>query len=153
MADPQRVAAGAILKTPSLSEGLRDAGLDPAYQPAFNVLAHTWAEMRTSLRDYEHERSASGTRDGSTFAISVALSRRLLQCADDMDAALDVLAHPKEGHKMPRSTIGQFAGTSGLLRHFATGQVGSIDYDIFMAEKGFGLGFTYALIWVQSHHQ
>jgi hypothetical protein len=30
MADPERVAAGAVLKTPSLPAGLRDASLDPA---------------------------------------------------------------------------------------------------------------------------
>lgn len=40
-----------------------------------------------------------------------------------------------------------------MLRQFATGQIGSLDCDVFLAEKGFGLGFTYALIWVQSHHQ
>lgn len=157
IADPERVAAGAVLKTPSLPAALRDAGLDPAYQPAFNVLALTWADLRTTLPDYERERDlalhASGTRDDTTFAISVPLRRRLLQCADHMDAALDVLAHPKEGHKMPRSTIGKFAGASADLRRFAAGQVGSWDYDVFLAEKGFGLGFTYALIWVQAHHQ
>jgi hypothetical protein len=105
------------------------------------------------LPDYERERYAAGAGDESTFAITAPLSRRLRQCADDMDAALDVLAHPKEGHKPPRSTLGKFAGASALLRQFATGQVYSRDYDVFLAEKGFGLGFTYALIWVQSHHQ
>lgn len=153
LADPERVAAGAVLKTPSLPAALHDAGLDPAYQPAFNVLAQTWAELRTALPDYERERNAAGARDGTTFAITVALSRRLLQCADNMDAALDVLAHPQAGHKLQRSTLGQFAGASGSLRHFATGKVYSLDYDVFLTEKSFGLGFTYALIWVQSHHQ
>ncbi|MCX6849823.1 MAG: hypothetical protein NTY98_12955 [Verrucomicrobia bacterium] len=153
LADPERVAAGAVLKTPSLPAALRDAGLDPAYQPAFNVLAQTWAELRTALPDYQRERDAAGARDGTTFAITVARSRRLIQCADYMDAALDVLAHPKEGHKLPRSTLGQLAGASGYLRLFATGQVGSMDYDVFLAEKSFGLGFTYALIWVKAHHQ
>lgn len=157
LADPERVAAGALLKTPSLPAALRDAGLDPAYQPAFNVLGKTWAEARTALPDYARERDlalhASGTRDNTTFAISVPLSRRLLQCADNMDAALDVLAHPQAGHKLPRSTLGQFYGVSGMLRSFASGRVGSLDYDMFMAEKGFGLGFTYALIWVKAHHQ
>lgn len=157
LADPERVAAGAVLKTPSLPAALHDAGLDPAYQPAFNVLAQTWAKVRIALPDYERERDlalhTSGTRDTTTFAISAPLSRRLLQCADNMDAALDVLAHPKEGHKMPRSTIGQFAGAAGMLRSFATGQIGSLDYDVFMTQKSFGLGFTYALLWVQSHHQ
>jgi hypothetical protein len=157
LANPERVAAGAMLKTPSLPAALRDAGLDPAYQPAFNVLAQTWAEMRTAIPDYQRERDlalhASGSRDSTTFAISVPLSRRLLQCADNMDAALDVLAHPQAGHKLPRSTLGQFAGASGYLRLFATGQVGSLDYDVFLAEKSFGLGFSYALIWVQAHHQ
>lgn len=153
LADPERVAAGAVLKTPSLPAALRDAGLDPAYQPAFNVLAQTWAEMRTALPDYQRERDAAGARDGTTFAITVALSRRLLQCADNMDAALDVLAHPQAGHKLPRSTLGQFYVVLGMLRSFATGRVGSLDYDIFLAEKSFGLGFTYGLIWVKDHHQ
>lgn len=153
VSDPGRVAAGAVLKTPSLPAALHDAGLDPAYQTAFNVLAMTWADLRTALPDYERERAASGARDGKTFAISAPLSRRLLKCADDMDAALDVLAHPKEGHKVPRSTLGKFAGASGDLRRLAAGQVASLDYDLFLIEKGWGLGFSYALVWVQSHHQ
>ena len=153
LADPERLKAGAVLKTPSLPAALRDAGLDPAYQPAFNVLAKTWAELRTALPDYERERYASGGLEGTTFAITAPLSRQLIRCADAMDASLDVLAHPKEGHKMPRSTIGQFAGAAGMLRSFATGHIGSLDYDVFMTQKSFGLGFSYALLWVQSHHQ
>jgi len=40
-----------------------------------------------------------------------------------------------------------------MLRQFANGQVGSLDYDVFLAEKSFGLGFSYALIWVKDLHQ
>ena len=127
IADPERVATGATLKTPSLSMGLRDAGLDPSYQPAFNVLALSWAELRAALPDYERERDAAGARDGSSFAITPDLSRRLLKCADAMDAALDVLANPKENHTLPQSTIGQFTGVSGPLRRFAAGRVESRD--------------------------
>ena len=153
IADPERIAAGATLKTPSLSVGMRDAGLDPAYQSAVNVLGQSWTELRAALPDYERERDAAGARDGTSFAITSDLSRRLLKCADAMDAALDVLSHPKESHTLPRSTIGQFAAVSGPLRRFAEGRVDSRDYDVFMSGKGFGLGFTYALIWAQSHHQ
>ena len=39
IADPERVPAGAILKTPSLAVAFHDAGMDPTYQPALNALA------------------------------------------------------------------------------------------------------------------
>lgn len=153
ISNPERVAAGATLKTPSLAVGLRDGGLDPAYQPAINVLALTWDELRIALPDYKRERDSAGARDGASFAITPDLRRRLLKCADAVDAALDVLARAREPHKVPRSTIGQFARVSRLLRHFADGRVESHDYDIFLSRKGFGLGFTYVLIWAQSNHQ
>lgn len=133
--------------------GLRDAGLDPDYQAAIKVLAQSWAELRASLPEYERERDAAGARDGASFKIPPELSRRILKCADGLDASLDVLARPKAGHKVPQSTIGQFAGVSDSLRRFAQGRVESRDYDVYMSGKGIGLGFTYVLIWTQSQHQ
>jgi hypothetical protein len=153
ISDPGRIAAGAVLKTPSLAVGLREAGLDAAYQPAINALAQSWADLRAVLPDYKRERNASGAHDGSSFTITPGLRDRLIKCADAMDAALDVLRHPKEGHALPRSTVGKFGAVSSSLRRFAAGKVESLDYEVPMAGKGFGLGFTYALIWAQSGHQ
>ena len=153
ISDPGRIAAGAVLKTPSLAVGLREAGLDPAYQPAINALAQSWADLKAALPDYERERNEIGTYRGASFTISASLRDRLIKCADAMDAALDVLRHPKQDHVLPRSTVGQFGAVSVALRRFATGRIESRDYDVFMSGKGFGLGFTYALIWTQSGHQ
>ncbi len=151
--DPELVIAGTTLKTPSLAMGLKDAGLDPHYQPAINVLSKCWADVRAFLPDYEEQRSASGVRDGGTFAITEPLSREMLRCADAMDAAIDVLNRPKDGHKLAKSTVGKFQGSSGALRWYAAGHAESNDYDTFMLQKGFGQGFTFLLIWVQSGHQ
>jgi hypothetical protein len=153
LASAETVPAGATLKTPSLAEGLRGAGLDPDYQPAVNALARAWMELITALADYERERSAAHAKEGSAFAITSGLSRRLQRCADDTDAALAVLSHPKPGHQAPQSTVNKFKEASASLRFFAQGKVGSLDYDIFMTGKGYGLGFTYLLIWAQSHHR
>jgi hypothetical protein len=153
ISDPRRVAAGAVLKTPSLAAGLREAGLDPDYQPAINVLAKNWSDLKTVLPDFERECDASGVHDGSSFTVTPAVKDRLTKCADAVDAAIDVLRHPKQGHVLPRSAIGQFAGVSTTLRHFAAGKVESLDYDVFLAEKAYGMGFTYVLIWAQSGHQ
>lgn len=150
---PERLLAGATLKTPSLPVAFRDAGLDEQYQPSINALAKAWADFAKILPDYLSARDASGAKDGETFVVPANIKVVLLKCADAIDASIDILQHPKNGHVAPLKTISQFAGSSGYLRQFAAGYVGSRDYDTFMAEKGFGLGFTYALIWTQSGHK
>lgn len=117
------------------------------------MLAKAWSDLRAILPDYLKARDASGVTDGQTFQISQDLRARLTQCADEIDAAIDVLNHPADGHNAPRKTMGQFAGVSSSLRLLATGFIASRDYDAFLLQKGFGLGFTYGLIWVQEHHK
>ncbi len=150
---PERLMAGATLQTPSLPIALREAGLDPHYQPAINALARAWDDLQSTLPSYIAARNASGLRDGQSFPIAAELRGKMVGCADVIDAALDVLNHPSAGHKAPHRTIGQFAGTSNSLRRLSTGFIESRDYDTFMLQKGMGLGFTYALIWAQEHHQ
>ena len=150
---PERVMVGATLQTPSLPIAFRDAGLDPRYQPAINALAKAWNDLQSTLPDYTKIRNASGLSDGQSFQISDDLRLKLADCADVIDAAIDVLNHPSNGHNTPRKTIEQLAGVSGSLRRLSTGFIESRDYDTFMLQKRFGLGFTYALIWTQAHHQ
>jgi hypothetical protein len=140
---PERIVTGAILKTPSLAVGLRDAGLDPTYQPAINVLAQTWNQLRKLLPEYERQRNA----------LPANLQTKLLKCADQMDAAIDVLGHPKQGHRVPQSTLGQFSEAAISLRNLAAGIEEDRDYDVFMIGKRIGLGFTYTLIWAKSGHR
>jgi len=149
IANPELAMAGATLKTPSLSVALRDAGLDPKYQPAINALALSCVTLRGVLPYYEKERDGSTTRP---VKLSTGVKDRMVWCADAIDAALEVLRHPAPGHSVPKSTIGKLEGVSQSLRFYAAGNVESRDYDTFMLEKGFGLGFTYVLIWAQSHH-
>lgn len=150
---PERLRAGATLKTPSLPVAFRDAGLHPQYQPAINALAQAWIDLVDILPAYTHARDASGVNEGSSFTVPADIKARLISCADAIDASIDVLMHPATGHAVPLRTIGQFAGVSHFLREFSTGLVASRDYDTFLAEKGFGLGFTYALLWVQSGYK
>lgn len=140
--DPARIAAGAKLKTPSLAIGLRDAGLDPTYQPAINVLAQTWNRLRTLLPESERQRNAP----------PADLKAKLLRCADQMDAALDVLRHPKRDHLPPESTLGQFTAAAASLRNLAAGKEEDREYGVFMIGKRIGLGFTYVVIWAKSGH-
>ena len=153
VASPERLLAGAKLKTPSLPIAFRDAGLDPRYQPAINALAKAWYDLQSTLPAYLKARDANGTGDGRSFQIPQDLRLRLSACADAVDAAIDVLNHPANGHNVPRKTIGQFAGISRSLRGLSMGSIGSRDYDTFLLQKAFGFGFTYALIWTQEYHQ
>lgn len=150
IASPEGLIAGATLKTPSLPIAFRDAKLDPHYLPTIDILAKAWQDLQTVLPDYQKERNASGLRDGQAFSISEDLRLRLTHCADTMDAALDVLNHPLPGHSPPHKTIGQFATVSDSLHRLSTGAIGSRDYDTFMLQKRFGLGFTDALIWARA---
>ncbi len=151
---PERLQAGETLKTPSLPIAFQEAGLDANYQPAINVLCKAWTDLKTFLPAYELARNTSRAQEGQRFSIAPSLSHTLLTCADDIDAAVhDLKSSPMKGHAAPRMALNQFAGSSQTLRSLANGHVASLDYEIFMMEKGFSLGFTYALIWAKENHQ
>ncbi|TCO95444.1 hypothetical protein EV701_101131 [Chthoniobacter flavus] len=153
IAVPERLRAGATLKTPSLPTAFRDAGLEPRYQPGINALAKAWQDLQVVLPQYAEVRNASGLRDGQSFPISPDLRAKLVKCADLMDAAIGLLQHPSNEHSVPQATIGQFEGAAASLRQLSTGTIGSRDYDVFMIQKRIGLGFYYALIWTQQREQ
>ncbi|WP_395743460.1 hypothetical protein [Prosthecobacter sp.] len=150
---PELLKAGATLKTPSLPVALRDAGLDPQYQPAANALSKAWADLSAILPDYLRVRDASGIRDGGRFALPEKIKKVLLTCAETLDAAINVLQHPGAGHVAPRATIGSFKEASTTLQSMAKGNVESFDYETFILEQKFGRGFTNLLLWVQNHHK
>lgn len=150
---PELLQAGATLKTPSLPVAFRDIGLAPQYQPAINALAMAWADVAAILPSYVRACDASGAKNGDTFIVPGEIKTMLLKCAGTVDAALDVLSHPHGRHVAPRSAIRQFAGASRSLRRFSRGFVESRQYDTYLAEQGFGIGFTDLLLWVQAHYK
>ena len=150
---PELLQAGATLKTPSLPVAFRDLGLDPQYQPAINALAMAWIDVAAILPDYIRACDASGAKDGDTFVVPDEIKTRLLKSAGAVDAAIDVLRHPHGRHVAPDSAVRQFAGASRSLRRFSTGFVESRDYDTYLAEQGFGIGFTDLLLWVQDQYK
>lgn len=150
---PERLQAGATLKTPSLPAALRDAGLDPQYQPAINAISKAWADLSAILPNYIQARNDSSVKDGGKFSVPDQIKSTLLTCAETLDAASDALSHPAAGHSAPRSAIKKFAGASASLQAFAKGRVESLDYDTYFVEQEFGIGFTNLLFWVQSHHK
>ncbi len=150
---PELLQAGATLKTPSLPVAFRDLGLDPQYQPALNALAMAWIDASAILPNYIRACDTSAAKDGDTFVVPDEIKTRLLKCAGAVDAAMDVLRHPHGRHVAPDSAIRQFAGASRSLRRFSTGFVESRDYDTYLAEQGFGIGFTDLLFWVQSQYK
>ena len=153
VASPEALIAGTTLKTPSLPIAFREAKLDSHYLPAIDALAKAWQDLQVALPDYTKERKASGLHDGHMFLLSEDLRNRLTRCADTIDAALDVLKHPLPGHNIPQKTIGQFASASDSLRRLSAGAIESQDYDTFMLQKRFGLGFANGLIWTKSGYQ
>lgn len=146
---PERLQAGATLKTPSLPVAFRDARLDPRYQPAMNALAKTWQDLQTILPEYARARDASGLRDGKSFQIAPELQRKLVGCADVIDAATEIFRHPANGQSSPKTAVRQFAEASSSLRELSTGVIGSHDYDLVMIQKRMGAGFYHALMWTQ----
>lgn len=150
---PELLQAGATLKTPSLPVALRDAGLDPRYQPAVNALSKAWTDLSAILPDYIRARDAAGIRDRGRFAVPEKVKKALLTCAETLDASIAVLQRPGAGHTTPRSTIGSFASASLTLKSMAEGNVESFDYETFILEQKCGRGFTNLLLWVQAHHK
>ena len=152
IADPERVMAGATLKLPSLSIAFRDAGLDPRYQPAINVLAKSCTDFHAVLPAYLNARNVSGVGAGH-FAISSDLQRKLAACADGIDAACRVLRSPPAPHAAPKMTIAQFTQVSDGIRELARGSIDGYGYDYDLVGQRFGLAFTNAIVWTQSGHR
>lgn len=150
--DPERVQAGITLKTPSLSVAFRDAGLDPRYQPAINVLAKACTDFYDVFPAYRKAREASKIPQGR-FAIPENIRSRFQSCSDSIDAAIQVLRSVKPPHVVPRMTIDQFQKVSSLIRQLATGAIDGYGYDYDETGQRFGLAFTNAIIWTQHHHQ
>ncbi|QJE98387.1 hypothetical protein [Luteolibacter luteus] len=150
--DPQKIPAGAVLKTPSLPIAFHQAGLDPRYQPAINALAKSCTDFQAALPHYLEVRRASGLNRGS-FKIPKKAKDSFLICADAIEAAKRELETAKEPHQVPRATLDQFAQASSELRELASGSVDGYGYDSDLVGQHLGLGFTNAIIWVQEGYR
>ena len=150
--DPERVSAGAVLKTPSVSVALRDAGADPALQPALYALAKAWTDYCATEPAYLSARRASGVAAG-TFPIPPEIKQKFVACADTIDAALEVLSSVRPPHSVPKMAIGQFRQAAGQIRELASGLIDGYGYDYDLVGQRFGVAFTNALIWTQQQHR
>lgn len=152
IANPDNIASGTVLKTPSLIQGLKDAGLDPRYQAAADSLAKAWASFQAASPAYQKARDASGITSGK-FPIPAEMSGTFSATADAVDAGVKVLSNPDPDHHAPRKSIGQLTQCASQLRRLATGEVDGYGYDQDMVGQRFALAFTGLLVWVQERHQ
>jgi hypothetical protein len=152
IADPERVSAGTVLRTPSLAVCFRDAGLAPDYQPAINCLAKACTDYYAVEGLYLRARKASGVASG-TFAIPPDIRSTFESCAAMIDAALPLLRSARSPHTVPTMTIGQFQQAAFQIRELATGSIDGYGYDYDLVGQRLGLAFTNALIWTKRQHQ
>ncbi|GEP45808.1 hypothetical protein BGE01nite_50990 [Brevifollis gellanilyticus] len=152
IADPERVQAGASLKTPSLAVAFRDAGADATFQPALNVLSKACTDYYAIEPAYLAARQASGVERGE-FAIPSEIAAKLRACADAIDAAVATLSTARVPHTRPSMTIDQFGQAAWHIRDLAAGHIDGYGYDYDLVGQRFGLAFTNALIWTQNHHR
>jgi hypothetical protein len=150
--EPEHIAAGITLKTPSLSIAFRDSGLAPEYQPAINALAKACTDYRAAEPAYLAARSASGMTNG-TFAIPGDSKATFVRCADAIDAAVAVLRTAKPPHTVPQMTIDQFKKAADQIRELASGSIDGYGYDYDLVGQRFGLAFTNGLIWTRNQHR
>ena len=146
--DQARIPTGTILKTPSLAVAFRDAGLDPAYQPAINALAKAWTDYLAVEPAYKAARRASAATTGS-FAIPADMKAKFMACADAIEAGAAALSIPRPPHSEPKLTIAQFRKAADQVLELAHGSNDPNGYDYDMVGQRFGLAFTNALIWAQ----
>lgn len=149
IADPERLAAGVTLKTPSLSVAFRDAGLSSQYQPAINVLSKACTDFHDVLPAFRTARHVGPVTNGH-FPISRAHHDTFLKCATGIEAACRVLRDAKAPHAVPQKAINQFTEVARLLRELATGSVEPNGYDYDLVGQRFGLAFTNAMVWTQN---
>lgn len=150
--DPERVSAGAVLRTPSLAVAFRDAGLAPEYQAAINCLAKACTDYYAAEGAYLTARRASGVASG-TFAISPDIRTTFERCATMIEAALPVLHSARSPHTVPTMTIGQFQQAASQIRELARGSIDGYGYDYDLVGQQLGLAFTNALIWTKQQHR
>lgn len=152
ISDPGHVVAGQVLKTPSLSFALRDAGLDPRYQPAINALSKACTNYYAVEPAYLKARDESGVSSGS-FPIPAGIRTSFIGCADAIEAATTALRAVKPPHHVPKMTIDQFQQVSELIRELSSGSIDGYGYDYDLVGQRFGLAFTNAIVWTKQHHQ
>ncbi len=150
--DPERVMAGATLKTPSLSRAFQEAGLDARYQPAMNALAKATTDFHAVLPEYLKARNASGVASG-TFLLPAPIKATLDRCADAIVAATAVLGEAAPPHAVPKMAIAQFLQAAGYIGELASGSIDGYGYDYDEVGQRLGLAFTNAIIWTQNHHR
>jgi hypothetical protein len=153
LSDPTRVPSGTEIETPSIPSAFRNHGASERYQPAINVLAKASYDFYEILPTYLDARTKSGVSGEGHFAISPLLRDRLTECADSIDAATHAMGEPQPGHAIPKKTIAQFEKASWWIRELSKGNIDGLGYDYDLVGQRLGLGFTNAIIWVQSDHQ
>jgi hypothetical protein len=151
ISNPDQIAVGTVLKTPPITQALKDAGLAPPYQTAADSLAKAWADFQAASPAYQKARDASGITSDK-FPIPPEISTTLSAAADAVDTAVKVLSNPAPGHQAPQKTIGQLTQCASQLRGLATGAVDGYGYDHDMVGQRFALAFTGLLVWVQARH-
>lgn len=153
IASPEKLQAGTTLKTPSLAAAFQEFGVSPQYQPALNVLSKAWTDVTAITPAYNKARDASQVRDGGKFKLPEAVRSQLTASVGALDAAMEVLKHPAQGHKPPLTALLRLEAASEMLHMFAAGGVQSLDYDLFLMGQSFSLGFDHLLIWIESSYQ
>jgi hypothetical protein len=152
IADPGRINAGAVLRTPSLAVAFHDAGLDARYQPAINALAKACTDYYQVEPDYLVVRGASGITEG-VFSIPTSIKTAFGAIADTIDAVVASLQLVEPPHSAPRAALGQLGQASAQIRELASGRIDGYGYDYDLVGKRLGLGFTDAIIWTKQGHR
>lgn len=152
IADPERVNAGVVLKTPSLAVALRDAGLDAQYQPAVNALAMACTDYYAAEPDYLAARRASSIQEGGLL-IPASTKAAFSASADTIDAVVASLQAVRPGHSVPTATLGQLRQASAQIRELAAGRIDGYGYDHDLVGQRFGLAFTNVIIWAKQGHR
>jgi len=147
----ERIPAGKVIRTPSIAKAFVDAGLDPHYQPAIFAVAKAAMDFQAVLPAYRAERPASV--DPGRFPISKAVSAKLTEQADTIQAAVLYLQKPADSHREPKITLEHFRTAESWLRTLAAGETDGYEYDIAFVSQHTALGLASAYVWMKEKYQ
>lgn len=154
----EAIPAGTTLKTPPIPKMFRDAGADPAYQPAFDRLGKAVADFHALRPSYLEQRRSQPAPKGAPFenskiSLRPETAEALKKLAGEVEAACTILEKAKSPHQTPKLTVRQLRQAASGLAGLASGRIEENGYDYYLVDQRLGLGLAYAMTWVRQGHR
>jgi hypothetical protein len=150
IADVTRIPDGTMIQTPCLPRMFQQAGLDPRFQPAINVLCKTWQDFHARALDYRTLPSSVSSSRSAGVLLPPILRAEFERLARAVDlAAASITEEVQSPRSKPLEALFHFQQAAEALRALANGTANQ-DYGTEMVYQRLAIGLSYVLNWAQT---